>query len=604
MPANEQNQSNSQIQQLGNWVRSAGTSIKNTVQEVYVTNGKKSLTASHRAEAPPKASAAPTGNNKYSFVGLCDAMNSYEKDLVKNGGAEIANVYEIQFNPLGLGQSLITLPGPTDYSKTSSQQDRSAASVLNPATNSVNMQSKNISVTAGMQIAQAIEMVVRNSSYITNQMSSIGNQLDPSVPSTPSTSSTGNNTSWFKIIVNAVPIGDKIDKKRNDYAYRITYIVTTYAINEMRSQYFPAAQFRGVHKSYDYWFTGKNSQVLNFEQAYNNQYFQVFSAKDPTKQLLQGLTSSPLYNTVGYGIGLPRNVASPPSQTVQQAQNDANTPQANAADFLYSLFDQDNVNITIVGDPAWLFQGEMIGVLANNLQFTGFYPDGTINTETQQVVFAINWNAPADYDNGSSGPYSGTGLMNVNTAATQGNSNNLNTSPPQVSGAYTALSCKSIFKQGKFTQEINGVALKNLNQKQLNQAVGRASNTPNASTLVANQPQPGTRTSLLQQVETAVGSAVDAVTGLVKSNTPEWVTNIFNGTPTQTPNLSTPAVAPGTQSMAPAGDVRSSGVTVGTTNSTGAPPTAAAVQNGQTVVATGSTNQITTQSQQMAAKDA
>jgi hypothetical protein len=65
------------------------------------------------------------------------------------------------------------------------------------------------------------------------------------------------------------------------YYYKITYTISTYALNEAQSQYFPGAQFRGVQKVYNYWFTGQNTQILSYEQSYNNQYI-----KNPAPSLV------------------------------------------------------------------------------------------------------------------------------------------------------------------------------------------------------------------------------------------------------------------------------------------------------------------------------
>ena len=532
--------------------------------------------------APPLATAAPTGNTKYTFIGLCDALNSYEQSLVKAGTVKYANQYEIQFAPASLAASSIVLPGPTDYKQTPNQQDRTAAAVVNPKTNSANMKGKNQAVTQGTQIIQFIEMTMRNSRYVTDQLTVAQDQLTGNA--LPSTSTTTNKTTtWFKITVNAVPIGDKIDELRNDYAYKITYTISTYALNEAQSQYFPAAQFRGVQKVYNYWFTGENTQVLSYEQNYNNQYINVLSSKTKT-QGSQGLNNA-LANSVGYGIGPNKNVPSPRSgQSDQQAQNGANNPASTLADYLYSFADQSEITLQIVGDPAWLVQGEVKGITASAFQFTGFYSDGTVNPDTQQVVFAVNWNAPADYNNGTSGPYSGTGLMDVNASSTQNNNNNLSSSPTQASAAYTATEVKSTFSKGKFTQEIKGNALKNLNPTQL-AAVPGVSRAPAATSILsANQPQAGTRTSLLQQVEAAGSQILGAISSALTPSS--WISPASN-TPVSAPAAATPAVAPAVQTASAPSDVTSAGVVVGTASPT------TAVLNAGTVVTSNATSTTT-----------
>jgi hypothetical protein len=177
----------------------------------------------------------------------------------------------------------------------------------------------------------------------------------------------------------------------------------------MDSSYFSDGRFRGVHKNYYYWFTGLNTQVLHYEQSYNNVYVAVAGPIDLGQgiDLLQSGDQKNSALGLSVGIGDPTVSRQYAAQTTQQAKNDANTPAATAADFLYSAADQNNVTIRIVGDPAWLLQGEIIGF--QKLCFDGFWPNGAVVTETQEAVFAINFNTPADYNNGTSGPNSGTG---------------------------------------------------------------------------------------------------------------------------------------------------------------------------------------------------
>ena len=576
----------------------------------------------NKSAAPQKATAAPTGNNKYTYTGLCDALNAYEQSLVKAGTVEYANQYAIEFAPASLASSGIVLPGTSDKKMAPSQQNITAKAVVDSNTNTFNNKGKNIAVTQGTQIIQFIEMTMRNSRYITDQLKVTQDQVTGnSIPSTSTT--TNKTTTWFKITVNAVPISPKIDKLRNDYAYKITYTISTYALNEAQSQYFPGAQFRGVQKVYNYWFTGQNTQILSYEQSYNNQYINVLSSKTKT----QGKQSvdNALSNSVGYGIGLPKNVPSPRSgQSDQQAENGANNPASTLADYLYSFADQSEITLQIVGDPAWLVQGEPKGITASAFQFGGFYSDGTVNPDVQQVVFAVNWNAPSDYNNGTSGPYSGTGLMEVNASNTQGNNNNLANSPTQASAAYTATQVRSTFSKGKFAQELKGNALKNLNPTQLASVTGRPSGSSNTKQPSVNQPQGSTRTPNLATDNN--GSSIS----ITDQFNPNLWDSETNNVPVSAPNATTPAGAPPIQPQTPAsvptsnGDIdvfaglagtggftppqnaatavkvfEDTGTTIATPNAT-----SQALRNGQTVVFTESGTRITTEAQSMAAKDA
>jgi hypothetical protein len=130
-------------------------------------------------------------------------------------------------------------------------------------------------------------------------------------------------------------------------------------------------------------------------------------------------------------------------QRTQGQANYVNEPSDSASAFLYSVADFAEVNMKIVGDPAWLQQGEVsVGVNAQTFDYKPFNPDGTINYDSQQVTFTVSFNRPTDYD-------FSTGIMNVNSAA----------GAPKETFAYIATFCKSTFSKGQFTQELSGSLL-------------------------------------------------------------------------------------------------------------------------------------------------
>ena len=142
------------------------------------------------ASAPPKATAAPTGTTKYTYTGLCDALNAYEQSLVKAGTVEYANQYVIEFAPASLASSGIVLPGTSDKKMAPGQQTDTAKNKVLPETNTFNSKGKNIAVSQGTQIIQFIELTMRNSRYITDQLLVTQDQVTGN--SIPSTSITTN----------------------------------------------------------------------------------------------------------------------------------------------------------------------------------------------------------------------------------------------------------------------------------------------------------------------------------------------------------------------------------------------------------------------------
>jgi hypothetical protein len=148
------------------------------------------------------------------------------------------------------------------------------------------------------------------------------------------------------------------------------------------------------------------------------------------------------------------------------ADNYTNEPGDNAASFLYSPRDQTEVKLRIVGDPAWMQQGEVCqGVNTATFNFAPFTNDGGINYDSQEVVFDISWNQPQDYD-------LNTGIVDLN--ATNPNPNGSYNTQPQYNFTYTAIECKNIFTKGRFEQEITGKLLTEFQRNQQSTDAGRA----------------------------------------------------------------------------------------------------------------------------------
>jgi hypothetical protein len=208
--------------------------------------------------APAKASAAPSKSNDV-FTGLAEALNTFQRRLADPKDPkrkyEVADEYVFEFAPETMGAATLKRQGTTDKSKTPMQKQTPAG--LSPATNSVNSKASTIPVSAGMQIIQFIDQIMRSSSYITDQQLYI---VDPVTQETkPNPNPPGGTVAWYKVSVKAEQLD--YDAKRRDHAYRMTYIISPYAINSLPSDWFPTTRYRGSHKSYNYWFTGANTQI-------------------------------------------------------------------------------------------------------------------------------------------------------------------------------------------------------------------------------------------------------------------------------------------------------------------------------------------------------
>ena len=417
--------------------------------------------------APSKASAAPVAGTENLFTGLCAALNQFQLELVKLKQRSIPDQYVIEFAPSALGESTIKRPG--DQNKTQApMQNNATAKKLDNAVNAVNTDAMTWPVAAGSQIVQVIDNVMRVSSFITDQqIVQISPVPDPvtGVQKQVSSPGTGKPMAWFKISVAAEPLGK--DTVINDFAYRMTFIVSPYQPASLISQYYPNSKYRGVHKSYQYWFTGQNTQILSYEQKYDNAYRIALTGAGANLQ--KKLKTDWRDQNRKIYVATSENHA-------QGAKDYANEPGDNAASFLYDPKSLSTVKMRIVGDPAWLQQGECgLGVSARTFNFAPFTPDGSINFDASAIMFDVSFNQPVDYD-------FNTGIMNTNTMNRQG--------LPQEHYTFTAIECKSTFSKGKFEQELTGKLVTDEIKAPTNAGGGRpATTTAAASSRLGAIPQ-------------------------------------------------------------------------------------------------------------------
>jgi hypothetical protein len=408
------------------------------------TYSQSAVNGNAAAPPPPNAAAAPT-SSLIIKQGVMGAMNAKQQELVKSGIYEVADTYAIEFGthplfPKGIGSALLQLTGNVVTQSNTAMgaaASQNANQALNPATNPMDVTSRKWSVTSGMQLVQIIDQAVRKSSFIYDQQSKvIDAQTGEDIPVKDAPKKP---MLWFEITMEAYQ--GKYDRKRNDYAYEILFIVTPYPVQNFDSKYFPLTQFRGIHKSYPYWFTGQNTAVLDFTAKFNSLYNITVTGTTKENQAaarIRELTTASMRE-------IPFYTYAPSSTEDRQGEvNRALEAQANAAEYFYSPGDMAEGRIRIIGDPAWIQQGSLAGgVNVKEFSYSPFLPDGSINFDAQQVMFEISWQRPNDYDlnTGLADPYAG------------GNAKNR---LPIQSTVYSAQRVVSEFRQGKFEQTIEG----------------------------------------------------------------------------------------------------------------------------------------------------
>ena len=412
----------------------AGSLVSATGQTTATNAATGTTTNTNSASIPPAPGKANAATSVKTTIrqGLMAALNTYQNELVARGTYQYPDTYSVEFANPSIASASIVVKGADKKSKPMTNAT-TAASTIDPKKQSMDNSARTVSIVAGTQIVQAIDLILRSSSYITDQAAVV---IDENDQVQRSNGAPAQNLAWYKISLRATP--GPYDYKRNDYSYNITYVISAYKINQMVSDYFLSPKYKGVHKQYNYWFTGENTQVLSYEQSYNALYSAVLSG-GPGGQFV--------------GEAIKRNFQPRSGESSQGAAGRTNEIGANAADYLYNPNDLQNVTLQIVGDPAWLQQGESFcGASARNFNFNPFLPDGTINYDAQQILFEILINSPNDYN-------LSTGLIDPNTQGTIFQNGAQTPGAARQSYVYLANNCTSEFVKGKFTQVLKGSLL-------------------------------------------------------------------------------------------------------------------------------------------------
>ena len=441
------------------------------------------------AVAPPKADAAPKVRATVR-QGLMEAINAFQQELSGPGPDHpytFPDVYSVEFATPALKSARVRKAGALDKSTTSNASSNTAADQKLGSKQSMDPNSRTQSATAGIQIVQLLDQIMRNSTYLEDQQLV---KYDEKSGQLLSNGTPAQNVAWFKISLQATPI--RYDPKRNDYAYNIKYIISPYRIAQLNSKYFPAPKFTGVQKEYNYWFTGQNTSVLGYEENINNLYYLTLSGVN--------------FSNGGTVIGdndeqLKYNFNTRSAESSQGASGKTNEPVANAAEQLLNPGDFRDSTITIIGDPAWIQQGEaFVGTpIGSSNYFSAFLADGTINFDAGQVLYRIAFNASSDYD-------LNTGLQTISGLASGSPVTTQPGGPAAINRTFVAKECISSFVKGKFTQQLKGSLLLNATT---------ADNQAAAASAAALQKQAISALSPNRQ-----GSVTTAIIGAL--STPTW----------------------------------------------------------------------------------
>lgn len=370
---------------------------------------------------------------KGSLVG---ALNKYQSELVKTGRYTYPDIYNIIFEDAeGLADAQLAKPGRPNKNQSVLSEAETAADRFLSSKLNYNGKARTWTVQAGTQIVQLIDLMMRSSTYITKQQNVI---IDEKTGKVSASAPDVDVVQWYRVRCTVEPL--QYDAKRNDYQYEITYIISRYKINTPLVAGFPKTRYVGTHKLYNYWFTGENSEVIDFSINVNANYLTPINQAGLSASNQEVEDPGPFPNKKVYAV---------PNASQQGGTRNSLIIAAGLADRLYNPVDVAYSDVEILGDPDWIQQSEVYYGSKTKINLNAFMYDGSVNYESGEVLYEIKFNPINDYntDNGLVIPFRDQpGIQTPDGTLTQGQENLI----------FSAVKVTNYFRNGAFTQRLSG----------------------------------------------------------------------------------------------------------------------------------------------------
>lgn len=257
----------------------------------------------------------------------------------------------------------------------------------------------------------------------------------------------------LKIVPVVTKLGD-YNTSTKQYSKTIVYKIETQKMYGFVLPDMPGAKptQRGWQKEYNWIFTGKNQDIVDFEADYNIQYFNIRNSFVNQKGRVSGTPAADSSVLPDDGISRTEaggKVYSPAIVTASSPLTDSVQNSYRGAAFQLAADHMDNVlnnpgadmivvNLKIVGDPDWIAQDKSILPTVDATSGNDRIVNGSIAIDTHDVFFMLRFKTPRDYD-----PQKG--LMKIDTEQTF------------VQGLYRVITCESNFYDGRFEQTLKAI---------------------------------------------------------------------------------------------------------------------------------------------------
>lgn len=424
--------------------------FKNAQQ--YVTNEADKKIYQQQAEALAKKANSPIRTSSYT-----GGVNSWYRFLKDSDARRNTDTIKFVIDP-DIAKSSIVRPDRTEPGRTPIPDpgSKEALAVKKNEAAGPNFKSSAFSINAGTSVMRVIDMVMRNSDYVTNQIKDPAS-ADPQAAA----DKLGKPLDWYKVIpqINL----KEFDEKTNRWSKEITYYIKKYTVYNSKHVYGPQSKPAGAVKSYDYMYTGKNNDVIDFQIDFDTLYYTAVQANRSGHETISGAAapteSKPKENSIsnpsgGKNSAFPIQITPIADDPGANAGLDGNRNSVTktAADIQKSLYsgtrgDMLNLKLKILGDPDFIKQDDVymnpsVDGYDDAIAQQTLAENGSLVMDSREIHCRVTFKTPTDIDER-------TGLMRSDGKYVES----------VFSGLYRVLTVATEFRSGKFEQTLDMIRI-------------------------------------------------------------------------------------------------------------------------------------------------
>ena len=439
-------------------------------------------------------------NHAFAVSSYCGGVNAWFTDLVLKKQRGTRDEILVKFVPsppdcpYDIASSKITVPNNKDITRSAVKEDKplDAAAAAARDANRVFTDASAFAISAGTNITQVIDMVMRNSSYITDQVKDPQNARPQDLAEKE-----GKPLWWYKVIP-SVELGP-YDYALNKFSTVTTYYISPYRVYDSKHPNGPSVSPRGSIKKYYYSYTGKNLDIIDFQIDFDTLFYTAVTAGSAKWEATQ-ITKAEQQSDDAKKVPLDSK-SSAADLVNRQTRMVSTQPQATggggtqngvkpilAGDIQKSQYsnsrgDMLNLQLKITGDPELIKQDDIYtnpaqGGYADQSRSTETMENGSIVMDSGEILALVEFRTIVDMDQSTGLPRQDQYLKNS-----------------VFTGLYRMLTIDNVFANGKFEQTVNMVRIPDsINSGSIDEKKGQENTTSqSAPTKSDDDNAPGTR---------------------------------------------------------------------------------------------------------------